>query len=77
MTRQEYNNCEKLMEEAICQGIKAREKFAEANNLKDRGTYELLRLQAQNHLGYAEGVNQCLAMFNFKHKRMSELRDLL
>lgn len=77
MTKQEYNKCEKLMDEAIRNGKKAREEFEEANKTEDRGTFELLRLQAQNHLGYAEGINQCLALFDFKHERMKELRELL
>lgn len=77
MTKQEYNKCEKLMDEAIRNGRKAREEFEEANKTEGRGTFDMLRLQAQNHLGYAEGINQCLALLDFKHERMAELRDLL
>lgn len=77
MTKVESVKCEKLMYEAIRNASKAREEFTEANNSEDRGTFELLRLQAQNHLGYAEGINQCLVMLNFKHEKMSVLRDLI
>ena len=42
-----------------------------------KGTFELLRLQAQNHLGYAEGINQSLAVLGFKHDRMKVLSELL
>ena len=77
MTKLEYEKCEKLMDEAIRNGRKARVEFDKANNADGRGTFELLRMQAQNHLGYAEGINQCLALLDFRHERMSELRDLL
>ena len=77
MTKQEYNKCEKLMEEAIQNGNKAKEEFEEANKVEDKLTIELLKLQAQNHLGYAEGINQCLVTLNFEHEKMEELRNLL
>lgn len=77
MTKIEYEKCEKLMEEAIRQGEKAREEFTKANEANGKSTFELLRLQAQNHLGYAKGINQALAILNFKHDRMKELADLL
>ena len=77
MTKVEYKKCEMLMEEAIRQGEKAREEFSKANEKNGKGTFELLRLQAQNHLGYAEGINQALAVFGFKHDRMKDLFDLL
>ena len=41
MTKQEYNKCEKLMDEAIRNGKKAREEFEEANKAEGRGTFEL------------------------------------
>lgn len=65
------------MEEAIKNGEKAREEFVKANEANGKGAFELLRLQAQNHLGYAEGINQALAILNFKHNRMKELSELL
>lgn len=77
MTKIEYRKCEKLMEEAIRNGEKAREEFIKANEANEKGTFELLRLQAQNHLGYAEGINQALAILDFKHDRMKELSTLL
>ena len=77
MMKKEYEKYEKLMHEAIKNARKAREEFEEANEAEDKETFELLRMQAQNHLGYAEGINQCLALFEFKHEKMSELRDLL
>ena len=77
MTKTEYDKCVKLMEEAIRNGEKAREEFVKANEADEKGTFELLRLQAQNHLGYAEGINQALAILNFKHNRMKELSELL
>lgn len=77
MTKQEYEKCVKLMEEAIRQGRKARAEFEKSNKAEGRGTFDMLRLQAQNHLGYAEGINQCLVMLDFKHERMAELYELL
>lgn len=77
MTKVEYRKCEKLMDEAIRQGEKAREEFSKANEKNGKGTFELLRLQAQNHLGYAEGINQALAVLGFKHDRMKVLSELL
>lgn len=77
MTKTEYGKCVKLMEDAIRNGEKAREEFVKANESNGKGTFELLRLQAQNHLGYAEGINQALAILNFKHNRMKELSELL
>lgn len=77
MNKQEYEKCKKLMDEATQTGIKAREEFDKADKSEDRGTFELLRMQAQNHLGYAEGINQCLALLDFKHEKMAKLRELL
>lgn len=77
MTKIEYKKCVKLMEEAIRNGEKAREEFVEATEANEKGNFELLRLQAQSHLGYAEGIQQSLAILNFKHDRMKELSALL
>lgn len=77
MTKQELAKCEKLMKEAIRYRRLARKESEEANKANGRGPFELLRLQAQNHLGYAEGINQCLSMLNFQHEKMGELRELL
>lgn len=77
MTKLEYGKCEKLMEEAIRQEKKAIEEFSKANEMNGKDTFELLRLQVKNHLGYAEGIYQALSIIGFKHDRMKELSELL
>lgn len=77
MTKVEYAKCEKLMEEAIQKAKQANEEFNKARLEKDIYNLQILMESAQNHLGYAEGINQTLACIGFKHERMKELGNLL
>lgn len=77
MTKVEYAKCEKLMEEAIRKAEQAKEEFNKAESEKDITSESILLEMAQNHLGYADGINQTLVCIGFKHERMKELGDLL
>lgn len=77
MTKVEYEKCEKLMEEAIQKAEQAKEEFDKARSEKDIYNLQVLMESAQNHLGYAEGINQTLAVIGFKHERMKELSELV
>ena len=77
MTKVEYTRCEKLMEEAIQKAEQAKEEFDKAKSEKDIYNLQILMESAQNHLGYAQGINQVLVTLGFKHERMKELGKLL
>ena len=51
--------------------------FTEANETDSRVHFETLRIKAENHRGYAEGILQALVCIGFKHERMKELGNLL
>lgn len=77
MTKVEYARCERLMEEAIQKATQAKEEFDKARLDKDIYDLQMLMESAQNHLGYAEGINQALVVLGFKHDRIKELSGLL
>lgn len=77
MTKVEYERCEKLMEEAIRKAKDAQKDFIDAWKEDDQLQRKILRERGQNHLGYAEGINQALAVIGFKHERMKKLSELL
>lgn len=77
MTKVEYARCERLMEEAIQKATQAKEEFDKARLEKDIYDLQILMESAQNHLGYAEGINQALVVLGFKHDRIKELSGLL
>lgn len=77
MTKAECVRCEKLMEEAIQKAKQAKEEFDKAASEKDITSKNILLEMAQNHLGYADGINQTLVCIGFKHERMKELGNLL
>ena len=77
MNKTEYENCKKVLEEGIRNANQAIEEFAEANETSNKIHFETLRMKAQNHRGYAEGILQALAYIGFEHDRMRELEDLL
>ena len=77
MTKVEYAKCEKLMEEAISKAKDAQKDFIDAWKENDQAQQKILCERGQNHLGYAEGINQTLIYIGFKHERMKELRNLL
>ena len=70
-------NCEKLLNDAILQTRKSQMEFDEANNSTSKSTFDMKRLQAQNHRGYAEGIYQCLLLLGYKGKKLRELGELL
>lgn len=77
MTKVEYTKCEKLMKEAIVKASSAKDDFAEYWKTDDEDKRKVLCERGQNHLGYAQGINQVLVTLGFKHERMKELSDLL
>ena len=77
MTKLEFMKCEKLLNEAIINAENANEEFTKADSYKDIIEKSVLLAQAHNHRGYAEGINQALAVIGFKHKRMAELGKMI
>lgn len=79
MTRAEYVKCEKLMCDAIKKAEQSKREYETYNRLVNedtvKGNTELRK--ADQHIGYAEGINQVLVMLNFKHDKMKELSNLL
>lgn len=80
MTKIEYGKCEKLMEEAIRKAKQSEEEYKEADrylNSGNRIAWEIEQRKADQHIGYAEGINQVLVTLGFKHDRTKELSKLL
>lgn len=79
MTKAEYGKCEKLMEYAIQKAKQADEEYKAYNQLikNDMIKAEIEQRKADRHIGYAEGINQVLAVIGFKHDRMKILGSLL
>ena len=79
MTKIEYSKCENLMYDAIQKVKQADEEYKAYNQLINNDTIkaEIEQRKADRHMGYAEGVNQVLAVIGFKHDRMKELSELL
>lgn len=77
MNSKEYKKLEKVLTEGILAAKQAHKEFKKMNIEDDWDKKKILELQAQNHLGYAEGINQCLVTLGFNHERMPELRDLI
>lgn len=73
MTKFEYAKCEKLMNEAIRNAETANEEFSKVGKCYDTTERHILETKAWNYRGYAEGINQVLAVIGFKHERMAEL----
>ena len=73
MTKLEYMKCKKLMDEAIRNAENANEEFYKAGNSYDTTERHIWETKAWNHRGYAEGINQALAVIGFRHERMLEL----
>ena len=74
MNKTECENCKRVMEEGI---RNANQAIKEANETDNRVHFETLRMKAENHRGYAEGILQALVCIGFKHDRMRELGNLL
>ena len=77
MNKTECENCKRVMEEGIRNANKAIEELDKSNKTNNKIDFEILRMKAQNHIGYAEGILQALVCIGFKHDRMRELEDLL
>ena len=79
MTKIEYGKCEKLMEEAIQKVKQADKEYAIYNQLVEENKLKANteRRKADQHIGYAEGINQALEVIGFKHDRMKVLGSLL
>lgn len=77
MNKTECENCKRVMEEGIRNANYAIKEFTEANETDNRVHFETLRMKAENHRGYAEGILQTLVCIGFNHDRMRELEDLL
>lgn len=80
MTKQEYSELEKLMEEGIQKAeasvtdFNTYEEFMKRN---DTVGAEVAQRRGDRNLGYAEGVHQALVAIGFKHERMKEFSKLL
>jgi len=80
MTKFESNKLEKVLEEAIRVVKRAESEFSESDRLSKVGNEiqaEIEKRKADNHMGYAEGINHVLAAIGFKHDKMKELEKLL
>ena len=80
MTKLEYMKCEKLMDEAIRNAENANESWKKYERYKKENNMveaEIGMRESDYHRGYAEGINQTLAVIGFKHDRMSELGKLI
>ena len=80
MNKIEYKKCEKLMDDAVRKANDFHDDYRAYERLNKEGKETdakcKLRL-ADQEIGYAEGINQALAILGFKHDRMKELSDLL
>lgn len=80
MTKQENIKCIKVLEEAIKAVKQAKSEYIESERLDKEGDKiksDIEQRKADNHMGYAEGINQALATLDFKHVEMIELQKLL
>ena len=80
MTKLEYKKCEKLMDEAIRNAKIANEnweKYLVAEKNKNALDMEINLRNCDYHRGYAEGIQQALAVIGFKHEQMAELGKLI
>lgn len=79
MTKKELNKCEDLCLEAIRNLEESDEKFQEHEKIA-KGDYKLSTVEqrlADNKRGYAEGINQVLAILNYKSENMTKLNKLI
>lgn len=80
MTKQENTKCIKVLEEAIKAVKQAKCEYTESERFYKEGDKikaDIEQRKADNHMGYAEGINQLLATLDFKHVEMIELQKLL
>lgn len=80
MTKTEYKKCERLMEEAIRKAADSKREYSRYElflQKNDTTHAEVEQRKADQHYGYAEGINQVLAVLGFKHDKMKELSKLV
>ena len=77
MTKIENKALEKVLSEGIRNAKLANEEFEKAGQTYDTTERHLLETKAWNHRGYAEGINQVLAIVGFNHEDMRTLTNLL
>lgn len=80
MTKAEYGKCEKLMEDAIHKVEDSKREYSRYEFFLQKGDTihaEVEQRKADQHYGYAEGINQVLAVIGFRHDRMKVLGSLL
>lgn len=80
MTKQENTKCIKVLEEAIKAVKQAKCEYTESERFYKEGDKikaDIEQRKADNHMGYAEGINQVLATLDFKHDGMKELQKIL
>lgn len=58
MNKTECENCKRVMEEGIRNANQAIKEFTEANETDSRVHFEILRMKAENHRGYSEGIQK-------------------
>ena len=73
MTAREYKKLDKVLFCAIEQARASNRKFQEMENTSDPIKKHVLELQAQNHRGYAEGIQYALTTLNYRHPDMETL----
>ncbi|HHV09959.1 MAG TPA: hypothetical protein GXX75_06755 [Clostridiales bacterium] len=78
MTKREYERCTDLMNDALIHAKRSERYYSELREKKLSETDKYIKeLNGQNDLGYAQGINQALAIIGFKHERMKELSKLI
>lgn len=73
MTAREYKKLDKVLFYAIEQARASNREFQEMENTSDIIEKHILELNAQNHRGYAEGIQYALTTLNYKHPDMEIL----
>lgn len=73
MTAREYKKLDKVLFYAIQQVRVSNREFQEMENTSDPIKKHVLELQAQNHIGYAEGIQYALTTLNYRHPDMETL----
>ena len=79
MTKKEYENCEKLMEEAIRNMESSNEYWDEYEKAKKENksaNAEVAMRKFDYYRGHADGIYDTLVMIGFRHERMKELCEL-
>ena len=73
MTAKENKKLEQALIYGISQARASNREFQEMENTLDPIKKHILELQAQNHRGYAEGIQYALTTLNYKHPDMEIL----